>query len=44
MREELHPGLRSFLHEEFVVFYLTVEDGIDVVRVLHGRRDLDSAF
>lgn len=44
VREELHPGLRSFLHEEFVVFYLTVEDGIDVVRVLHGRRDLDSAF
>lgn len=43
-RDELHPGLRCFLHEEFVVFYLAVDGGIDVVRVLHGRRDFDSAF
>jgi len=28
--------------EKHLVFYRPVEDGIEVVRVLHGHRDLDS--
>lgn len=44
VRDDLYPGLRSLQYEEFLVFYLTTDAGIHVVRVLHGRRDLDSAF
>jgi toxin ParE1/3/4 len=37
-------GLRSWPLTNFgpyVLFYLPIENGIDVVRVLHGARDID---
>jgi plasmid stabilization system protein ParE len=30
--------------ESYLVFYLPLEAGIDVVRVLHGARDIDRVF
>jgi toxin ParE1/3/4 len=43
-REELAAGLRGFPFGRYVIFYTSLEDGIDVVRVLHSARDIDSAF
>ncbi len=43
-REELLPGLRSFPIANYVVFYRAIEDGIDVLRVLHGSRDIEEIF
>jgi toxin ParE1/3/4 len=43
-RDELLPSLRSFAVGNYVVFYLPLDDGIEVVRVLHGMRDLDALF
>jgi toxin ParE1/3/4 len=43
-RDELVPGVRSFPFGHYVVFYMPLDDGIDVVRVLHGARDIDAAF
>lgn len=43
-REELAADLRSFAFGRYVVFYAPVDDGIDVVRVLHSVRDVDAAF
>lgn len=43
-REELAPGVRSFLFGRYVVFYVPLANGIDVVRVLHGARDIDAVF
>lgn len=43
-RDELLPGLRSFAYGRYVVFFQPLPDGIDVVRVLHGARDIDSNF
>ncbi len=39
-RDELIPGLRSFPYGRYVVFFFSLPDGIDVVRVLHGARDI----
>ena len=39
-REELRPGLRSFVVKPYVAFYRPVEGTIEVLRVLHGRRDI----
>lgn len=39
-RPELAPGLRSFPIRRHVVFYRTVRDGIEVVRVLRSARDV----
>ena len=44
LREELAPNLRSFPLEKYLVFYRIVPGGIEVLRVLHGARDLPSLF
>lgn len=41
-REELMPRLRSFPMGHYVIFYMPQDDGIEVVRVLHGARDIQS--
>lgn len=43
-RQELAADLRSLPFGRYVIFYAPVEDGIDVVRVLHSARDVDAAF
>lgn len=43
-REELSPGLRSFPFRNYILFYQVTEDGIDVVRVIHGSRDIEALF
>lgn len=43
-RDELAPGIRSLAFGRYVVFFEPLSDGIDVVRVLHGSRDIDATF
>ena len=43
-REELVGGLRSFPVGRYVIFYLQVQDCLQIVRILHGARDLDAVF
>lgn len=37
---KLAPNLRSFPLGNYLIFYRPIEDGIAVVRVLHGARDI----
>jgi toxin ParE1/3/4 len=43
-RDELADGLRSFPVGRYVIFYLAIPGGVQIVRVLHGARDLEVAF
>jgi toxin ParE1/3/4 len=43
-RDELAPGVRSFPVGRYVAFSVPRNDGVDVVRVLHGARDIDAVF
>ena len=43
-RKELSARLRSFSTGNYVIFYQAGKDEIEVVRVLHGARDLPSLF
>ena len=43
-RGELAAGMRSFPFERYIIFYAPVDGGIDVVRVLHSARDVDTPF
>jgi len=43
-REELSPRLRSLAAGQYVIFYRPLENGIEIVRVLHGARDLPPQF
>jgi toxin ParE1/3/4 len=41
-RSELHGNLRSFPVGNYIIFYVPVSDGIEVLRVMHGRQDIDA--
>jgi toxin ParE1/3/4 len=43
-REELSARLRSFPVGSYVIFYRPRDDGIEVVRILHGARDFPPLF
>lgn len=40
-REDLALTLRSFPMGSYIIFYIPVSNGIEVVRVLHGRQDIE---
>jgi toxin ParE1/3/4 len=44
LREELAPELRSMPFGRYIVFFMPLPDGIDIVRVLHSSRDTNSEF
>jgi toxin ParE1/3/4 len=39
-RDELAPGLRSLPFGRYVIFYRALDDGAEIVCVLHGARDI----
>ena len=41
-RSELAPDLHSFPVGQYVIFYLPRPKGVEIVRVLHGARDIGS--
>ena len=44
IREEIAHNLRSFPAGNYIIFYQPCDDGVKLVRVLHGARDLDQLF
>ena len=44
LRTELAPDLRSFPIGRYVIFYLPMTNGVEIVRVLHGSRDIETIF
>jgi toxin ParE1/3/4 len=44
LREDLAPKLRTFHVGSYAIFFRATENGIEVVRVLHASRDIESLF
>jgi toxin ParE1/3/4 len=44
VRDELLAGLRSYPAGDFIIFYRILDTTVEVVRVIHGRRDIDVIF
>ncbi|MGD9504634.1 MAG: type II toxin-antitoxin system RelE/ParE family toxin [Syntrophobacteraceae bacterium] len=44
VRKEPGDGIRSFPVARFVIFYRSQTDGIKMVRVLHGAKDIEAGF
>lgn len=42
--EDLIPGMRGFVVDDYLVFYVVIGGGIQVLRVISGYRDLRSVF
>lgn len=43
-RDDLRPGIRSSVVGRYVLFYRVTDTRIEVVRFLHGSRDIDGEF
>jgi toxin ParE1/3/4 len=43
-QDKLLVNLRSFAVKNYLIFYQQFEGGIEVLRVLHGSRDIESIF
>jgi len=43
-RDHLAPGLRTHVYRKYVIYYVPAEDGLTIVRVLHGSRDAVAAL
>lgn len=42
--EELRPGIRSFPVDDYVVLYRVDGGDVLILRVLHGRRNIEALF
>ncbi|MEO1427637.1 MAG: type II toxin-antitoxin system RelE/ParE family toxin [Cyanobacteria bacterium J06633_8] len=43
-RDNLLQGLKSFPIKPYIIYYLKITDGVEVVRVLHQSRDIEALF
>jgi toxin ParE1/3/4 len=43
-RDDLRPGLRVFPSGNFIICYRIAGTAVEIVRVVHGARDLPSLF
>ena len=41
---EINPDLRGLSLEGYIIFYRVLDDGVEILRVVSGRRDLSSMF
>ena len=42
--DQIRPGLRHFCQGNYLLFYEPRDDGIGLVRVLHGSRKIEDLF
>ena len=42
--QELRPELRRFPFQKHVVFYHSIQQGIEIIRILHQSQDIDRVF
>jgi toxin ParE1/3/4 len=42
--DDLRPGLRSFSVGDYVIIYRVENDDVLILRVMHGRRDIEALF
>ncbi|MEI8570424.1 type II toxin-antitoxin system RelE/ParE family toxin [Methylomonas sp. LW13] len=43
-RPDIAPELRYFISGKYLILYRTLTDGVQIVRVIHGARDLPNVI
>jgi toxin ParE1/3/4 len=43
-RDDLAKGIRSALHGNYLILFEAGDDVLEIVRIIHGTRDLDNLF
>ena len=44
IRDELLPGVRSYPVGNYLIFYRHWPDWLEIYRIIHGNKDLDTEF
>lgn len=44
LRPELLTVLRSFPVGQYMIFYYSMDGDVEIVRIIHGARDIDALF
>ena len=44
LRQDVMLELRSFPYKKYVIFYFPTDEGIEIFRVVHGSRDIETLF
>jgi toxin ParE1/3/4 len=44
LRPEFGPAIRSFYVHRYVIIYRPVDQGVEIIRVIHGSRDVFRVF
>lgn len=42
--DEYAPNLRHFTVWNYAIFYRAIEDGVELIRIIHGARDIPRLF
>ena len=42
--EEWIPGLRGFVIDDYIIFYVVIGDAVQILRIVNGQRDLTQLF
>jgi toxin ParE1/3/4 len=43
-RQDLRPGMRSWAVPPHIIFYRVSDSAVEIVRLIDGRRDIESIF
>jgi toxin ParE1/3/4 len=43
-QDRLLEGLRSFPVKPYIIFYILIPDGIEILRIIHQSRDIEDYF
>lgn len=43
-RDHWQPNIRSVREGNYLILYRPIEDGIEIVRIVHGARDIEALF
>lgn len=43
-RDQWHSNLRSIREGNYLILYIQIKEGIEIIRVIHGARDIDALF
>jgi toxin ParE1/3/4 len=43
-QDDLVVGIRLFPHKKYHIYYFPAENGVEIYRVLHGRRNIEELF
>lgn len=42
--DEIYPDLRGLTLSGYIIFYRLLDDDIEILRVIHGRRNIETIF